>query len=130
MPGELVGAMVPVVMLPRFTSYVGPGSYSTAPMDVTAFDYGEVTFWRGPLVGGATTDPFLAYLEESHDTLTWTAATPSLPITAVNTFTRQVLTLTKRWFRVRVVLDDDANGVVALTMWMAGALQARTSGGA
>ena len=38
------GSMVPVVLLPRFTTFVGAGSFATAPLDVTEFDRLVVDF--------------------------------------------------------------------------------------
>lgn len=123
----MIGTLVPVVMLPRFTSYVGAGTYATAPLAVEGFDKGRVTFWRGPLVGGAATSPFTAYFEDSHDAVNWTEAgtNPSGPVTTVNATGGYAILFKKRWFRIRVVLAGDANGVVGITLWMAGALERR-----
>ena len=122
----MIGELVPVVMLPRFTSYVGPGTFATAPLGVEAFSGGEVTFWRGPLVGGAATSPFTAYLEESHDALVWTLAFPTA-VTQVNRSDSCAMPFTKRWFRVRVVLAANASGVVGISLWMAGAFVRRVA---
>jgi len=121
------GPLVPVGVLPRFTSCVGPGTYETVPLDVQRYENGHFIFWRGPLVGGAALDPFRAWLEESHDAQVWTVAgtTPSQPFTTANTSGGIAVVITKRWFRVRVVLAADANGVVAISLWMAGTLDLR-----
>lgn len=123
----MVGQLVPVVMLPRITSCVGPGSFPTVPMDVEAYELATLTFWRGPLVGGAAVDPFKVYFEESHDATTWTAAftTPIPPVTTANATGNFTVVFGKRWFRIRTELLADANGVVAISMWMAGSLQLR-----
>lgn len=123
----MIGALVPAVLLPRFTSYVGEGTYTTVPMSVEAFDKGRVTFWRGPLVGGAASNPFRAYFEESHDAVTWTeaASTPSQPVTTPNTSAGYAISFKKRWFRIRVELLADAGDVVGISLWMVGALEAR-----
>jgi hypothetical protein len=115
------GELVPVVMLPRFTSYLGEGSFATAPMPVEAYQNIVVTFWRGPLVGGDATTPFEAFFEVSHDAYEWEVVEG--PIDDVNTSGKFDVELTKRWFRVRIELLGDANGVVGLSMWMAGVLQ-------
>ena len=31
------GLYVPLVMIPRFTTYIGQGTYTTAPLDVSAY---------------------------------------------------------------------------------------------
>lgn len=118
------GPLVPVSVLPRFTSYVGPGTYLTVPLDVQGYDDGHLVFWRGPLVGGAASNPFRTWFEESHDAQVWTqiVTAPSSPVSTANASGDFVVPLTKRWFRVRVELAADANGVVAISLWMAGAL--------
>ncbi|NUN52307.1 MAG: hypothetical protein HUU06_05910 [Planctomycetaceae bacterium] len=128
----MIGALVPVAMLPRFTSHVGAGTFATVPMDVQAFDKAHLVFWRGPLVGGSASNPFRLWFEESHDATVWTeAAFGTQPLTEANTTANAGLKvtgiLTKRWFRVRVVLAGDANGVVGITLWLTGALEMRVS---
>jgi hypothetical protein len=108
-------------MLPRFTTYLGQGSFSTPPLAVEKYISGSFTFWRGPLVGGAALNPFQTYLEVSHDANTWVQM--GATVTAANTSTKISTPLPGRWFRVRVELLGDANGVVALTMWMAGVFE-------
>jgi hypothetical protein len=123
----MVGELVPVVMLPRFTSYVGQGSFPTVPLDVEAYEFATVTFWRGPLVGGAASNPFRVYFEESHDAQTWTSAftTPTPPVTTANATGSFTVVFAKRWFRIRTELLADVNGVVGISLWMAGGLQRR-----
>jgi hypothetical protein len=128
--GDGIGPLVGVDLLPRFSSYVGEGEYATAPMDVERFAGGWFTFWRGPLIGGGGT-PFETYCEESHDCVTWSTVTsvPTQPITTANASDKVSIVLRKRWFRVRVVLDGDANNVVAISMWMTGTWELRVPPG-
>ena len=120
----MIGELVPAVIMPRFTSYVGPGTYATVPLDVTEFPGGLVTFWRGPLVGGAASTPFQAIFEESQDAQVWRSTSPGT-VTTVNRSDPYAVLFGQRWFRVRVVLAADANGVVALSMWLSGAFERR-----
>jgi hypothetical protein len=124
----VIGPLVAVTLLPRFSSFVGDGEFATAPLDVEAFESLTVTFWRGPLVGGAVSSPFATHFEQSHDALNWTAASGT--ITTANAVSNLSMPFTKRWFRVRVVLDADLNGVVAISMWLTGALRRRVPQGA
>jgi hypothetical protein len=121
------GALVPAAILPRFTSYAGPGSFATAPLEVTPFGRGDLVFWRGPLVGGAASDPFRVYFEESHDAIFWTEAATDLsqPVIAANRFDRLEVEFTKRWFRVRTELAGASGGIVGITMWLTGGLELR-----
>ncbi len=121
----MVGELVSVAMLPRCTAYVGPGTYTTVPMLVEEFVSATLTFWRGVLVGGAATDPFRAYFEESHDAQTWTTAPPTQPVTTTNASAGYPVDFTKRWFRIRVELAANAGGVVGISLWMAGTMVRR-----
>lgn len=126
----MIGRLVAATLLPRFSSLVGEGSYATVPLEVEAFDQGNVTFWRGPLVGGAVSAPFTAHIEESHDALVWTTVGGTAPITTAGAVGSIAMVFTKRWLRVRVELDADTNGVVAISLWMAGSFRRRVPPGA
>jgi len=117
--------MVSVTLLPRISSFVGAGSFTTAPLPVEEFEEGRLTFWRGPLVGGAAASPFTTYIEESHDAQVWTTVTGTAPITTAGVVGSFALLLKKRWLRVRVVLNADTNGVVGISLWMTGTLDRR-----
>jgi hypothetical protein len=123
----MIGALVPAVVLPRFTSYVGPGTFTTEPVPVDRFAMGRMLFWRGPLVGGAASNPFRTYFEESQDRVTWVEAATSVsqPVTTADTVGPVGVIFWRKWFRVRVVLAADASGVVGVSMWMVGELQQR-----
>lgn len=125
----MIGELVSVVMLPRFTSYVGPGSYATAPLNVEEYFVATLTFWRGPLVGGAAVNPFRVYFEESHDAVAWTDAftTPTPPVITAGTWDSYTVVLWKRWFRIRTELLADVSGVVGISLWMAGGMELRVS---
>ena len=123
----MTGELVPAVLLPRFSSFVGPGSFVTVPLDVTQYEVFDGFFGRGPLVGGAASNPFLVYFEESHDANAWTQCitAPAQPMDATDLPAAISVTIHRRWLRVRVELLADANGVVAVTLWLAGGLQRR-----
>jgi hypothetical protein len=123
------GALVPAVLLPRFTGLVGPGSYATAPIRVVEFSGGQVTFWRGPLVGGAGLE---AYIEEATvpdaEAGAWTEVATSVaqPVTADDAVDNIELTFTKEWMRVRIELaNHPVDFVVGLTVYMTGVLVRR-----
>jgi hypothetical protein len=90
-------------------------------MAVEEYQRAVLTFWRGRLVGGSAIGPFLAYLEESHDANVWVQIGST--VDTVDASDKITADFSKRWFRVKVVLAEDANGVVALSMWMAGVLE-------
>lgn len=130
----MIGELAPVVMLPRFTSFVGGGTFTTAPLDVSEFSKVYLEFWRGELAGSQLSPAaaFSAQLEEASDPNppggTWTPLGSA--ITAVNTYTLEERTLTKRFFRIRIVLDLGNGGVGAITCWAAGDFERRIPGNA
>lgn len=123
------GSLVPLVMIPRFTTYVGAGDYATAPLDVSAYGQAILTFWRGLLIDktvppGGSGATFTAHIEESHDAYEWTPI--GSPITADDTSTNEKPVLSKRWFRMRVVLTPRSDdNMAAITCWAVGSLVRR-----
>lgn len=129
----MAGELVPLVLLPRYTTYAGkPASgiqyFSTIGMDVTAYQNAIVNTWRGKVVG-STTPGFTIWFEESTDQNVWSACTGS-PGGASggdpgeNAETQYTLTLKKRWFRVRVQLGGADN---VASCWAVGFLEERES---
>ena len=114
------GALVPVVLLPRYSTYFGAGDFTTVPLNVEAYSKGTITLWRGRLLG--TTPAFKAYFEDSHDTVTWTPFNPSGedPGNVSSMIVR--FDLARRWLRVRIDLDGTQP---AVTCWAVGTLELR-----
>ena len=121
------GLYVPLVLIPRFTSYLGAGQFTTEPLDVTAFSKGVVTVWCGPLIG-ATGASLEFIFEMAEDPDVWTEFPFVDPIFTPNGSDVVELPLTMRWLRLKLTLDDDAAGVVALTCWAMGSLEKREQG--
>lgn len=124
------GDLVPVVMIPRFTSYVGEGTYTTVPMDVSGFKSATLEFWRGLLHGTVGQVSFNAHFEEAAQpsppsASDWVALIS--PISAPNTSSLLPLTFTRQFFRIRIELatSDDTNNLAAITCWAAGSLEKR-----
>lgn len=65
----MAGKNVAVVVLPRFTSFVGPTQFFTQPIPVAAYSRVSLTLWVGPYVGAAPTASF--GFEESNDSTDW-----------------------------------------------------------
>ena len=106
------GSMVPVVLLPRFTTFVGAGSFATAPLDVTEFDRLVVDFGRGAISGGGT---MTCEFQDSHDCVNWFA------LDSVGSAADVRINLTRRWLRVVITLGSGQ----AVTCWCAGQLRRR-----
>lgn len=127
----MAGLYVPLVMIPRFTSYVGAGEYTTAPLDVTEFSSFNLTIWRGPLVGnlGTATGAGLSLVfQQSDDAEVWTSLLGIAAITTANASDIIAFGLTGRWFRAKLTLTADSTSIVALTVWAIGNLERRERG--
>ena len=116
------GQLVPLVLIPRFSSYVGAGTFVTVGMDVSDYQKAIVNVWRGALTGSSPT--FLISFEESTDQDSWSTCaggTPADP--GALTEAQYTPTLGKRWFRTKLVLGgsqppDDLPANVVTTYGM------------
>lgn len=111
------GELVPLIMVPRFTGYLGAGTYVTAPLGVDGYDTARLTLWRGPLIGTSPTVTLI--LEESQDAERWYALDQT---TGGGKSSDLDVGLTRRWLRLRIVLSGTNAG---FTCWATGTLQRR-----
>lgn len=65
----MIGQLTPLILVPRFSSYMGAADYVSSPIDVTAYVDAYVTVWRGRLLG--TSPAFKFYVQTSTDAITW-----------------------------------------------------------
>jgi hypothetical protein len=125
----MAGELVPLVLLPRYTTYAGKITtpaiqyFTTIAMDVTQYETAIVNVWRGNMIG--STPSFTIWFEESTDQVTFSACTGSNPsgdAVSEDSETQFTLTLKKRWFRIKVLLGA-ANNVASC--WAVGFLEER-----
>lgn len=124
----MAGELVPLVMLPRYTTYAGEDyEFRTIAMDVTQYQNAIVNVWRGPFVASAGSPEFQVTFEESTDQVTWSTCTGTTAATAVSEDSETQFTaqLKKRWFRMKVKLTGGTNPVA--TCWAVGFLEERTT---
>lgn len=126
----MAGAAVPLIMIPRFSTYSGEGSFTSAPLDVSGYSKAVLQFWRGPLVGtvSGATPSFAAVFQQSQvgydDPGSWVDV--GSVITSVNTVSTVELDLDRRWFRVKIDLVASlADLGVGITCWAIGSLVQR-----
>jgi len=113
------GRQVPIILLPRFSTVVGPTVYSGLPVETSAFQKLRLQMWRGVLIGASTT--FGISVEESTDRDTWSQIlSPADP--GENTEATVFLTLTRPWVRARMWLTGSGAGA---TCWAQGFLERR-----
>lgn len=111
---------VPLVLLPRFTTLVGGGAFSTTGIDATLFSTAHVHVYRGPLLGAGA---FEIHFEESMDRARWApcqgdlGGDPGPELEASYS-----VSLQKKWFRTFVVLSG---GPVGVTCYAVGSLELR-----
>jgi hypothetical protein len=117
------GEILPLVMLPRYTSFVGATSFKTAPLESSAFANATLTLWRGKLVGTGT-PTFTAFFETSNDTVTWSSLVPAGVDPGEDTALVVATPLKQAWFRLKIVLTGTNVGVGC---WCAGHVELRVS---
>ena len=118
----MAGELVPLVMLPRYSSYAGADTFTTIGMEVSDYSSAIVNAWRGPLVG--TSPTFGITFQESTDQNSWStcAGTTADSDPTADTEVQYTATLNKRWFRIKVTLGGtDPIG----TCWAIGFLELR-----
>jgi len=121
----MAGELVPLVLLPRHSTYAGATDFTTIAMEVTDYEQAIVNLWRGPLLGTAPT--FAATLQESTDQQNWSdcsGTNTSAYDPGSGTEGQMTATLKKRWFRIKVTL---AGTSPVASCWALGFLQMRES---
>jgi hypothetical protein len=99
----MAGRSVPVVLIPRWTSYIGAGTFPTAPIPVAAYSKLVLDFMGGTLPGGVGTASFVC--RESNDLATWSVcggSTPTFP--GPFSETQWQFDITMAWLRFDVQL--------------------------
>ena len=122
----MAGALVPVVMVPRYTTLVGQpfGAFTTVPVEVTDPGRAILTLWRGPVRSGVT---FTVACEESADQEVWSTCSGTSILTqstlAANTEKVVMATLKRRWLRMRIAFSNPSGA--QMTCWGVGHLDRR-----
>ncbi len=108
--------VTPAVLIPRFTAFAGALRYETLPIDVSAYEEAKLYLWRGPLVGTGTT--FKVEVLESTDRGDWQMVAGTSQVEPLEDREEPIdFQLSKRWFRVAVILNGTSPGV---TCWLQG----------
>lgn len=118
----LEGQITPLVLIPRFTSYINPSStrdFPSVALDASAYSGGEVVLWCGPLIGSSASVD--VEIQDSEDGVIWTALDSGGGSSSSETLT---LTLKRRWLRIVVTL---AGTNAAITCWCSGYLKRRVA---
>ncbi len=121
----MAGELVPLILMPRYSTFAGAGDYTTIAMDVTEYENAIVNIWRGKLLGTGTL--FQMSFEESTDQFGWTSCTVTGGTHPVDPGesqeTQRTAALKKRWFRTKLTL---VGSNVVVSCWAVGSLEQRT----
>ena len=119
----MAGELVPLVLLPRYSSFIGAHVFTTIGMEVSNYSKAIVNVWRGNLTGSGPT--FDVKFEESVDQNNWTTCSGGGGgDPGADTETQYSPLLSKRWFRIKVTL---AGTGPACSAWAIGFLEMRES---
>lgn len=120
----MAGELVPLVMLPRYSTYSGAATFTTIGMDVTDYQSVILNVWRAPLIGTSAT--WTITIEESTDQENWSTVTGTTPNfdPGASTEAQMSGTIKKRWLRVKVVVGGTNPSA---TCWAIGFLEMRES---
>lgn len=121
----MAGELVPLVMLPRYSTFAGATTFYTIWMDVTEYQKAILNVWRGPM---PTDTDFELSFEESTDQVSATScAGVTNPVDpGVDTEDQYTPDLKKRWFRVKLKLTT-AGAFPSVSCWAVGFLERRES---
>ena len=121
----MAGVYVPLVLIPRYTTYCGANGtdFTTIAMDVSDYDKAVMSFWRG---AGLNLTSITIDFEESMDQQFWTSCAGGPfadPGAGVEGQFQPVLS--KRWMRIKLTVASPSVAVV--TCWCIGFLVQRES---
>lgn len=125
----MAGELVPLVMIPRYTTYAGASDFTSIGMDVSEYESAILNIWRGRIVGVTTSPAFKVTCEESTDQNVWSTCEGTTADTLITEDEeKQFLpAMRKRWFRVRITLTGtggSGDGPVC-SCWGVGYLEER-----
>lgn len=109
-----------VLLLPRFSSFVGAGPFYTAPMNIRTYQKAFITGWRGTGVGPSPGTATIT-IQESTDLGVWIDNAVAIG-PPVNSEVTQEVVFSLEWMRLKI---DLTGSFAAMTMWAVGNFVAR-----
>ena len=123
-----MATQIPVVMIPRYTTFAGTGMFTTVAMDVLRFGAARMDVWRGKLVTATPASASAEFmLEESSDAQSWQPCEGNpTPVDPGEEAEASIgVTLRQRWFRVIFLVDSTASEEPVVTAYAAGVVARR-----
>ena len=102
-----------LVLLPRFTTLVGAGTYYTKPVSIRPYGEAILSVWRGPDRG--TSPTFNVVAQVSRDLASWANAQTFSP--SSSTESTATFDVDAEWMRLRLVVGGTDPSV---TSWCVG----------
>ncbi len=121
----MAGTQVPLVLLPRYTTYSGADQavFTTIGMDVSEYDKAILSFWRS---AGKDLNAVAINFQESNDQNLWsTCGGGPFNDPTANTEAQFQPVITKRWFRISITIQGVAAANCVATCWCIGFLEQR-----
>ena len=121
------GTVQKVVLLPRFTTFVGAGDFLTAPVNVRQFAQGLISVWRGRESVVPGLDDFTVTLQESPDLEIWNDVASLVP--DANEELSATADFDLEWVRLKINLSLDGSPAQepSVTCWAVANLVPRES---
>jgi len=115
-----------IILFPRYTTFAGDRDWTTLPINVTAYEAGDVRVWIGDVAGVTTAGPISAVFEESTDQVKWTTCggTGSAAL-AEGQETALAPLFTKPWMRLRINVQPAIGGDLVVSCYAVGYLERR-----
>jgi hypothetical protein len=115
-----------IILFPRYTTFAGEADFTTLPINVTAYEAGDVMVWIGDVVGPTVPGIVTAIFEESTDQVRWStcggAASGAL---TSGQETQLEPELAKPWMRLRVEIGPGTGGDPVVSCYAVGYLERR-----
>ena len=118
----MAGILIPGILVPRYSLYVGAGSYYTQPIAATSFCRLTLDFWKGNLIGSGAPAVAVSFQEAIDPTTFQDCVGGPWSVPSGSGESQFVAALSMNWFRFGILLSGTDAGV---TCWAQGFFEHR-----
>src|SRR5262245_16233424 len=112
-------AVEKILLIPRFTALFGNGPFYTAPINVRAYQYADVTAWASKGWGTPTPSSAGMTAQGSQDLDNWFPITAALLSSVQGEEKTTEVEFALDWFRLKVDISGSVD-MAASTLWAVG----------
>ena len=116
----MAAVTVPIILLGRYSTFTGEGTFTTFPVNVMAYQSMELTVWRGEIPANTS---FQLKVETSMDRVTWDVAALNDP--GQDQEQTIPIDIEAAWLRGKVTLAKTGSEWPEVTCYAVGALVSR-----